>query len=182
MIDVTSRQSAREPAGRAPDYRSGAWRIGTQPIAITAAVLVLLVMGVATVAIWRGYAGAPEQDRVVTARVNQARVAQASEKLVEKTEGLEETQQQSIDQLQLVQDQLQVMTRLLAAQQSETRKLSEQVGSLTSALDNLRQSFAAVPPEAGQPEARERPRAKARSPVAKGRPKATAQRKRNTRS
>lgn len=178
MIDVTSRQ----PAGHAPEYRSGAWRIGTQPIAITAAVLVLLVAGVASVAIWRGYAGAPEQDRVVTARVNQARVAQASEQLVEKTKGLEETQQQSIDQLQLVQDQLQVMTRLLTAQQSETRKLNEQVGTLTSTLDNLRQSFAAIPPEASQPEARERPRARARGPVAKSRQKAAAQRKRNTRS
>jgi phage-related tail protein len=102
--------------------------------------------------------------------------------LVEKTKGLEETQQQSIDQLQLVQDQLQVMTRLLTAQQSETRKLNEQVGTLTSTLDSLRQSFAAIPPEASQPEARERPRARARGPVAKGRSKATAQRKRNTRS
>ncbi|MDB5656411.1 MAG: hypothetical protein JWQ94_4024, partial [Tardiphaga sp.] len=164
MIDVTSRQPIT-----VSQARSGAWRIGTQPIAITAAVLVLLVAGVATIAIWRTYTGVPEQDRVVTARVTQARVAQASEQLVEKTKGLEETQQQSIDQLQLVQDQLQVMTRLLASQQSETRKLTEQVGTLTGALDNLRQSFAAVPPEISQPEARERPRAKPRASATKGR-------------
>ena len=174
MIDVTSRQ----PVSIMPPDRSAAWRIGTQPIAITAVVLVLLVAGVASIAIWRSYAGAPEQDRVVTARVTQARVAQASEQLVEKTKGLEETQQQSIDQLQLVQDQLQVMTRLLASQQSETRKLTEQVGSLTGALDNLRQSFAAIPPENSQPEVRERPRAKARASVGKGRSKAVAQRRR----
>ena len=175
MIDVTARQPISPP--QLPD-RSAAWRIGTQPIAITAAVLILLVGGIAAIAVWRSHAGAPEQDRVVTARVNQARVAQASEQLVEKTKGLEETQQQSIDQLQLVQDQLQVMTRLLASQQSETRKLTEQVGSLTGALDNLRQSFAAIPPETSQPEARERPRAKARASVSKGRSKAVAQRKR----
>lgn len=175
MIDVTSRQPVSTIT---PRDRGAAWRIGSQPIAITAAVLVLLVAGVAGIAIWRGYAGAPEQDRVVTARVTQARVAQASEQLVEKTKGLEETQQQSIDQLQLVQDQLQVMTRLLASQQSETRKLTEQVGSLTGALDNLRQSFAAVPPETSQPEASERPRAKPRASAGKGRPKAVAQRRR----
>jgi hypothetical protein len=162
-----------------PRDRGAAWRIGSQPIAITAAVLVLLVAGVAAIAIWRTYAGAPEQDRVVTARVTQARVAQASEQLVEKTKGLEETQQQSIDQLQLVQDQLQVMTRLLASQQSETRKLTEQVGSLTGALDNLRQSFAAIPPETSQPEAADRPRAKPRAAASRGRSKAIVQRKRS---
>ena len=48
----------------------------------------------------------------------QARTAQASEQLVEKTKGLEATQQASIDQLQVVQDQLQTVRRLLAAQQN----------------------------------------------------------------
>lgn len=175
MIDVTSRQPV---SSSLPHDRGVSWRIGSQPIAITAAVLVFLITGVTAIAIWRGYSGAPEQDRVITARVTQARVAQASEKLVEKTKGLEETQQQSIDQLQLVQDQLQVMTRLLASQQSETRKLTEQVGSLTGALDSLRQSFAAVPPETSQPEAREKPRAKPRASAGKPRSKAVAQRKR----
>ena len=175
MIDVTERQPVSHSSSQP---RSAAWRIGKQPIVITAAVMVLLISGVATIAVWRAKVGAPEQDRVVTARVNQARVAQASEQLVEKTKGLEETQQQSIDQLQLVQDQLQVMTKLMAAQQTETRKLNEQVGSLTGTLDSLRQSFAAVPPEASQPEVRERPRAKARAAASKGRVKVVVQRKR----
>ena len=61
---------------------------------------------------------------------------------MEKTKGLEATQQESIDQLQVVQDQLQTVRRLLAAQQTETKRLSEQVGSLTGAIDGLRQSFA----------------------------------------
>ena len=83
--------------------------------AIAAVAFVIVVMGIGSIALWRAYTGSsPEQDRVVAARQLQVRTAQASEQLVEKTKGLEETQQQSIDQLQLVQDQLQVMTRLLA--------------------------------------------------------------------
>ena len=124
---------------------SGLTRIGSQPIALAAAVFVVLVAGGASIALWRGYTGtSPEPDRVVAVRQLQARTAQASEQLVEKTKGLEATQQESIDQLQVVQDQLQTVKRLLAAQQSETRRLSEQVGSLTSAIDGLRASFASA--------------------------------------
>ena len=56
--------------------------------------------------------------------------------------GIEATQQESIDQLQVVQDQLQTVRRLLASQQADTKKLAEQVNSLTGAIDGLRQSFA----------------------------------------
>ena len=87
---------------------------------------------------------APETDRAVATRQLQARTAQASEQLVEKTKGIEATQQESIDQLQVVQDQLQTVRRLLAAQQADTRKLSEQVGTLTESIDGLRQSFAST--------------------------------------
>ena len=75
-------------------------RLGAQPIALTAAALLLLIAGVTSIAIWRAYTGAaPEPDRVVASRQLQARTAQASEQLVEKTKGLEATQQESIDQL-----------------------------------------------------------------------------------
>ena len=75
-------------------------RLGGQPIALTAAALLLLIAGVTTIAIWRAYTGAaPEPDRVVATRLLQARTAQASEQLVEKTKGLEVTQQESIDGL-----------------------------------------------------------------------------------
>ena len=73
-----------------------------------------------------------------------ARTAQASEQLIEKTKGMEATQQEWIDQLQVVQDQLLTVRRLLAAQQADTKKLSEQVGSLTESVDGLRQSFASA--------------------------------------
>jgi hypothetical protein len=120
-------------------------RLGAQPIALTAAALLLLVAGVTSIAIWRAYTGAAaETDRVVTSRQLQARTAQASEQLVEKTKGLEATQQESIDQLQVVQDQLQMMKQLMAAQQADTKRLSEQVTTLNESIENLRQSFASA--------------------------------------
>jgi uncharacterized protein HemX len=124
---------------------SGMARIGSQPIALAAAAFMLILLGVGSVGLWRAYTGtSPEQDRIVATRQLQARAAQASEQLVEKTKGLETTQQESIDQLQVVQDQLQTVRRLLAAQQAESKRLSEQVSGLTEAIDGLRQSFASA--------------------------------------
>jgi len=121
-------------------------RAGTQPIVLAAAILLVLLAGVASIALWRTFTGtAPELDRVVAVRALQARTAQASEQLVEKTKGLEATQQESIDQLQVVQDQLSTVRRLLASQQADTKRLSEQVSTLTEAIDGLRQSFASAP-------------------------------------
>src|SRR6185503_3819897 len=62
----------------------------------------------------------------------------ASDVLLETTKGLEVTQQQAVDQLQVVQDQL-------AAQQAETKKLSMQIATLTEKLDALQQSVANIP-------------------------------------
>src|SRR6478672_12217877 len=134
-------------------------RFSGQPVLIGAAAFVIIVLGIGAIALWRSYTGtSPELDRLASARQLQARTVQASEQLVEKTKGLEATQQESIDQLQLVQDQLLTVRRLLATQQADNRKLSEQVGSLTEAIDSLRQSFAsarASEPE-NQPAARKR--------------------------
>jgi uncharacterized coiled-coil protein SlyX len=63
---------------------------------------------------------------------------QVSSEILETTKGLEVTQQQAIDQLQVAQDQL-------VAQQTETKKLSEQIATLTSKLDALEQSVANIP-------------------------------------
>jgi len=121
-------------------------RMAPQPIALASAVLALLAGGGGAVALWRSYGSAPaEPERSsVQARQLQARATQASEQLVEKTKGLEVTQQESIDQLQMVQDQLQTARRLLASQQADTKRLSEQVTNLTEAVDGLRQSFASA--------------------------------------
>jgi uncharacterized protein HemX len=128
------------------DARVGAIaRIGSQPIALAAAALILVLVGVGFVVLWRATAATSrQQERAASARQLQARAAQVSEQLVEKTSSLEITQQESIDQLQLVQDQLQTVRRLLAAQQTESKLLSEQVSGLTEAIDVLRQSFASA--------------------------------------
>src|SRR6186997_1430331 len=132
----------------APRNTSALARISGQPIAIGAAALVIVVLGIGSITLWRAYTGtAPETDRVVAVRQLQARTAQASEQLVEKTKGLEATQQESIDQLQVVQDQLQTVRRLLASQQADTKRLSEQVAGLTEAIDGLRHSFASAQSE-----------------------------------
>src|SRR5206468_4583377 len=123
---------------------------------IGATALLAIVIGIGAIAAWRAYTGnSPELDRVVASRQLQARATQASEQLVEKTKGLEATQQESIDQLQVVQDQLQTVRRLLAAQQADAKRLSDQVAGLTEAIDGLRQSFASAQAnEAGPPSVR----------------------------
>jgi uncharacterized protein YoxC len=141
----------------APRSASPIARLGKQPIAIAAAALVIVVLGVSFITLWRSYTGsAPETDRAVATRQMQARATQASEQLVEKTKGLEATQQESIDQLQMVQDQLQTVRRLLATQQADSKKLSEQVSTLTEAIEGLRQSFASA--QASEPAAAAAPR------------------------
>jgi hypothetical protein len=126
MIEVTSQDA------------NGIPRIGLQPIGLAVGTLVVILLGIGSIALWRAYTGtSPEQDRIVAARQLQVRAAQASEQLVEKTKGLEATQQESIDQLQVVQDQLQAVKRLLAAQQADAKRLSDQVAGLTEAIDRL---------------------------------------------
>ena len=120
-------------------------RLGSQPVALAAAALILVVLGAGSVGLWRATTGnSPEQERMTSLRQMQARATQASEQLFEKTRSLEVSQQELIDQLQAVQDQLQVLKRLVTAQQGDTRRLSEQVGGLTGAIDSLRQSFAST--------------------------------------
>ena len=123
---------------------NGIRRIGSQPIALAAAALVIIVLGAGSIALWRAYSGSsPEQDRIAAVRQVQARAALASEQLAEKTKALDESQQESIDQLQVVQDQLRTFnTRCLPASKRMPKRLSEQVGDLSGAIDNLRQSFA----------------------------------------
>ena len=119
--------------------------IGSQPIVLAAVTLFVLLAGIAAIVLTRAYSGtSPEPDRVAVTRQLQARTAQASEQLVEKTKGLEAGQQESIDQLQMVQEQLEAMRRLLAAQQADTKRLSDQVATLTTSVDGLRQSFASA--------------------------------------
>ncbi|HVX77116.1 MAG TPA: hypothetical protein VHB49_13370 [Bradyrhizobium sp.] len=129
-----------------PDTKpNGFGRIGAQPIALAAIALAAVVAGTGAVALWRAYTGdSPEQERLTAARMMQARALQTSEQLVEKTKALDLSQQEAIDQLQALQDDVQTIRHALAAQQSDAKRLSDEVTSLTTAIDNLRQSFASV--------------------------------------
>ena len=130
---------AREDSGRS------AVRLGRQPIALAAVTLLLIVAGVTAIALWRAYAGtSTEPDRAEAARQLQERAALVSQQLIEKSKGLEITQQQSIDQLQVMQDQLQGVRKQLAEQQADTKRLTDQVAGLAEAIDGLRQSFASA--------------------------------------
>jgi uncharacterized protein HemX len=125
---------------------NGFGRIGAQPIALAAAVLAVMVTGTGSMALWRAYTGnSPEQDRVLTARQMQTRALQTtSQQLVDKTKALDLSQQEAIDQLQTLQDDVQTIKLALAAQQNETKRLSDEMTNLTAAMDNLRQAFASV--------------------------------------
>ncbi|WP_407151782.1 hypothetical protein [Bradyrhizobium sp. ORS 86] len=138
--------------------RSG---IGVQPIAIAAVALVLVLFGIGSIGLWRAFGNTSESDRAAAFRELQARTAQVSEGLAEKTRGIEATQQESIDQLQELQDQVQTIRRQIAAQQADAKKLSDQVTALTEAVENLRQSFAssqATEPSAADQSPRKRSR------------------------
>ena len=136
-------------------------RFGGQPFVIGAAALLAIVVGIGAIAAWRAYSGtSPELDRVIATRQLQARATQASEQLVEKTRGLEATQQESIDQLQVMQDQLQTVRRLLASQQADTKRLSEQIVTLTESIDGMRQSFASSRSDDAAPSVRKSSRKK----------------------
>jgi uncharacterized coiled-coil protein SlyX len=65
-------------------------------------------------------------------------VEQFTNEVLETTRGLQLTQQQAVDQLQVVQDQL-------VAQKAETKKLTDQVSILTEKLQTLQQSVAEIP-------------------------------------
>jgi uncharacterized protein HemX len=163
MIEVTSVDAKTNGIGR----------IGSQPIGLAAAALVIIMVGVGSIALWRAYTGtSPEQDRIAAVRQVQARAALASEQLADRTKALETSQEESIDQLQVVQDQLQTAKRQLAAQQAENKRLSQQVGELSGTIDTLKESFAsAQAPEASSPRSTRNHSIRSRHHVRHHRPK-----------
>src|SRR5882762_9683869 len=75
MMHFTSNDSKANVVGR----------IGSQPIALAAAALVILVVGVGSVILWRAYTGtSPEQDRIASARQLQPPLPQAFAKAIGK--------------------------------------------------------------------------------------------------
>ncbi len=76
------------------------------------------------------------------------------DELVATTKALEDSQQQAIDQLQVVQ-------QLLASQRAETKKSSDEVAALSDKLEALQQSFASIsPPSPEEADAAQRGKSK----------------------
>ncbi len=112
---------------------------------LAVAALVVIALGLGSIGAWRAYTGtAPEQERATSARLLQTRAAQVSEELVEKTKNLEQSQQETMDQIRGAGEQLQAIKRLLAVQQADTKRLTEQIGGVAEAVDTIRQSFASA--------------------------------------
>jgi len=125
MVDAAfSRQ--RQLEDRAAGVRQ--WRL-------IAVVLGLILVCLGYVILPRGFASnsTGESSTVATTVAEQI-----TNELLETTKGLQLTQQQAVDQLQVVQDQL-------VAQKAETKKLTEQVAILTEKLQTLQQSVAETP-------------------------------------
>ena len=106
---------------------------------IFAVAVALILIGLGFVLLQRGFGGnrAGGVPSVTTTTTTTAR-DRVSDELLEATKGLQVTQQQTVDEIQVVQDQL-------AAQKAETKKLSEQIAAVTEKLQALQQSVADIP-------------------------------------
>jgi uncharacterized coiled-coil protein SlyX len=103
---------------------------GRRQLSIIAAGLAVILLGLGWVLLQRGFGGnSPPESAIVAATAPE----QVSKELLETTKGLQATQQQAVDQLQVVQDQL-------VAQKAETKKLSEQIAALTEKLNGVQAS------------------------------------------
>src|ERR1700732_1719202 len=91
-----------------------------------AAAFVFIVAGLSLVRVFGGTMAAAPSSSVAHAPT----VEQVSNEILETAKGLGITQQQAVDQLQVVQDQL-------IAQKAETKKLSDQIAALTEWLNVL---------------------------------------------
>jgi uncharacterized coiled-coil protein SlyX len=127
-----------------PQSRQQATQAMRRRLAITLAAALVLVGG-GWITLWaageRSPAVAPAAHPLPASGVSR----RPSDELLETTKGLQVTQQQAVDQLQVVQDQL-------VAQRTETKRLSDQIAALTERLDALQQSIANLPaPPVGAP-------------------------------
>jgi uncharacterized coiled-coil protein SlyX len=95
-------------------------------IILAAAALVFVAVGLSLVRGFGGTMAAAPSSTVAHAPT----VEQVSNEILETAKGLGITQQQAVDQLQIVQDQL-------VAQKAETKKLSDQIATLTEKLNAL---------------------------------------------
>ncbi len=112
--------------------------MGVRRLRILAAALAIILIGVGCALFWglgsSTVAALPSSPSAVSTVGRE----QVSDEILETAKGLQVTQQQAVDQLQVVQDQL-------AAQKAETKKLSEMIATLAEKLDALQGTVANIP-------------------------------------
>jgi septal ring factor EnvC (AmiA/AmiB activator) len=126
--------------------------VGGRRLRVLAAALAVILIGVGCAVVWgffgRSVAALPPSANAVPVPARE----QVADEILETARGLQVTQQQAVDQLQVVQDQL-------AAQKAETKKLSEQIGAVAEKLEALQRSVADIPaPPAAAPVSPPKPR------------------------
>jgi hypothetical protein len=94
-------------------------------------------IGLGSVLLQRSFGG--NTAAAVVPSVSPAANEQVSNEILETAKGLQVTQQQAVDQLQVVQDQL-------IAQKAETKKLSEQIATMTEKPEALQSAVSAPAP------------------------------------
>lgn len=102
---------------------------------IGAAAALVIVAGAF---VWRIAASHSPPSAPPTTNVAAAARNPVLDELVETTKALQDSQQQAIDQLQVLQ-------QLLSSQQAEIKKSSDEIAALSDKLESLRQSFASLP-------------------------------------
>jgi uncharacterized coiled-coil protein SlyX len=129
MIDASfSRQRRQEDRAIA----------GVRRLRAFAIALAIILIGLGGLLFWNfGSSSVAALPSSASAALAPAR-EQVADEILETAKGLGITQQQAVDQLQVVQDQL-------AMQKAETKRLSEQIAAVTEKLDALRQSIASIP-------------------------------------
>ncbi|WP_315831011.1 hypothetical protein [Bradyrhizobium prioriisuperbiae] len=114
--------------------------LARRQILLIAGALVLVAGGIAVLR--GGGANSTTPAPAPAVAVTAAPRPQISDDLIEATRALGTTQQQAVDQLQVVQD-------LLANQRAETKRLSTEIEALNAKLSALQEAVANIPGAAG---------------------------------
>lgn len=106
---------------------------------LAVALAIIILIGLGSALFWNLGGGTVAALPSSAGAVSTSARELVSDEILETAKGLQVTQQQAVDQLQVVQDQL-------AAQKAETKKLSETIATLVEKLDALQVTVANIPP------------------------------------
>src|SRR6185437_8299839 len=113
--------------------------VGGRRLRLLAAALAIVLIGLGCALFWDLGSGTVAALPSNAGAVSTSARELVSDEILETAKGLQVTQQQAVDQLEVVQDRL-------AAQKAETKKLSEMIATLAEKLDALQVTVANLPP------------------------------------